>query len=116
MATRTGNERRLLLWAMLLSSLIGMAIWYIRRLTSAPVNEWFTETVVMFSYFTNLTNLIAVVMAAALLAGKGALYRWFKSPVVQAACCARCQGNRPGIDLFRGIYWTQSEWPVRLHG
>ena len=87
MATRTGNERRLLLWAMLLSSLIGMAIWYIRRLTSAPVNEWFTETVVMFSYFTNLTNLIAVVMAAALLAGKGALYRWFKSPVVQAACC-----------------------------
>lgn len=87
MATRTGNERRLLLWAMLLSSLIGMAIWYIRRLTSAPLNEWFTETVVMFSYFTNLTNLIAVVMAGALLAGKGALYRWFKSPVVQAACC-----------------------------
>jgi hypothetical protein len=87
MGVTNGSGRRLLLWMMLLSSVIGISIWYIRRLTHAPLPEWFSETVVMFSYFTNLTNLILIVMAAALLAGKGVLYRWFKSPVVQAACC-----------------------------
>ena len=87
MAIENGNERRILLWSMLLSSLVGLSIWYIRRLVNAPVNEWFSETVVMFSYFTNLTNLVIVVMAAALLTGKGRLYRWFSSPVVQSAWC-----------------------------
>lgn len=87
MNTKSGKERQLFLWAMLLSSLVGVAIWYVRRLTNAPVNEWFSETVVMFSYFTNFSNLIIIVMASALLVGKGALYRFFKSPVVQAACC-----------------------------
>ncbi len=87
MNTKNGNERRLLLWTMLFSSLLGISIWYFRRLTSAPVNEWFAETVVMFSFFTNLSNLIIIVMAGALLAGRGRLARWFSSPAVQAACC-----------------------------
>ena len=87
MEAQTRNERRLLLWAMLLSSLVGISIWYVRRLTGAPVNEWFSETVVMFSFFTNLTNLLIVLMAGALLLGRGRLSRWFSSPAVQAACC-----------------------------
>lgn len=72
---------------MLLSSLIGVTYWYIKRLTAAPFAEWGSETVVMFSFFTNFSNLIIIIMAAALLAGRGWLYGWFKSPVVQAACC-----------------------------
>lgn len=87
MDAQTSNERQLFLWTMLFSSLVGLSIWYIRRLTTAPVNEWFSETVVMFSYFTNLTNLVIIVMAGALLAGKGRLYNWFKAPAVQSAWC-----------------------------
>lgn len=87
MKTERQNEQKMWLWLLLSSSLIGISIWYARRLTAVPVNEWFSETVVMFSFFTNLTNLIIIVMAGALLVGKGWLYRWFKSPVVQAACC-----------------------------
>jgi len=66
---------------------MGLTIWYVKRLTSVTFSEWGEATVVMFSFFTNLTNLIIIVMAAALLAGRGILYRLFKSPVVQAACC-----------------------------
>lgn len=72
---------------MLISSLTGVAYWYIKRLTAVPFSEWASETVVMFSFFTNLTNLLIIVMAGALLLGRGRLYRWFKSPVVQSACC-----------------------------
>lgn len=81
------GEQRLLLWAMLLSSLIGISIWYLERLSSAPLNEWAGETVTTFSFFTNFTNALIIVMAAALLAGRGRLYSWFRSPAVQAACC-----------------------------
>lgn len=86
MAKRS-SERQLLLWMMLLSSLVGISIWYVRRLTAVPPSEWFRDTVVMFSFFTNLTNLVVIFMAGALLAGKGRLYNWFKSPVVQSAWC-----------------------------
>ncbi len=72
---------------MLLSSLIGISIWYLERLSSAPLNEWAGETVTTFSFFTNFTNALIIVMAAALLAGRGRLYSWFRSPAVQAACC-----------------------------
>ncbi len=72
---------------MFLSSLTGLTIWYVKRLTSVSFSEWGDATVVMFSFFTNLTNLLIIVMAGALLAGRGRLYRWFNSPVVQAACC-----------------------------
>ena len=60
---------------MFLSSLTGLAIWYVKRLTSVTFSEWGDATVVMFSFFTNLTNLIIIVMAGALLAGRGRLYR-----------------------------------------
>ena len=79
------NERRLFLWAMLLSSLIGISIWYIKSLASAPFSAWGQETVVTFSYFTNFSNAMIIVMAAALLLGRGRLYNWFKSPSVQSA-------------------------------
>ncbi|MEM7113043.1 MAG: Pr6Pr family membrane protein [Chloroflexota bacterium] len=81
------NEQRLLLWLMFLSSLIGISIWYIRRLAGTPLEEWGSATVTTFSFFTNLTNLIIIIMAAALLFGSGRLHNWFKSPSVQAACC-----------------------------
>lgn len=81
------TERQLLLWVMLLSSLTGITIWYVERLADVPYGEWVSASVVMFSYFTNFTNLIIIVMAGVLLFGRGRLYNWFKSPVVQAACC-----------------------------
>jgi len=84
---KMGNECRPLLWALLLSSLIGVAFWYIQRLAASPIGHWPSETVITFSYFTNLTNLIAIIMAAALLVGRGKLYNWFRLPTVQAACC-----------------------------
>jgi hypothetical protein len=80
-------ERKLLLWALLLSSLSGILIWYGERLAAAPFNEWVGATVVNFSYFTNFSNLIIIVMAGALLFGRGRLYDWFKSPAVLSACC-----------------------------
>ncbi len=79
------NERRILLWAMLLSSLTGISIWYIRRLVAVPLSEWGSQTVETFSYFTNLTNAMIIVMAAALLFGRNRLAYWFKSPSVQSA-------------------------------
>ncbi|GJM40241.1 MAG: hypothetical protein DHS20C20_05230 [Ardenticatenaceae bacterium] len=104
------NERRIWLWAMLLSSLIGISIWYARRLTSAPFAEWGTETVAMFSFFTNLTNLIIIVMAASLLAGKGVLYRFFKSPSVQAACCLYIAFVGIGFWFILGGAQNVSSW------
>ncbi len=79
------DERRILLWAMLLSSLTGISIWYIRRLVTTPMSGWGSQTVEMFSYFTNFTNLMIVVMAAALLFGRNRFSNWFKSPSVQSA-------------------------------
>lgn len=87
MDTSRQKERQILLWALLLSSVAGLSVWYMRRLTSAPVGEWLTETVEMFSFFTNLTNLLAIIMAAALLSGRGRLHAWFSRPPVQAAFC-----------------------------
>lgn len=87
MKAKRGSERQWLLWMMLLSSLVGVSIWYVRRLTAVPPSEWFRDTVVMFSFYTNLTNLVVIFMAGALLAGKGRLYSWFKSPAVQSAWC-----------------------------
>lgn len=84
---KSNNERQIFLWTMFLSSLTGVMIWYLKRLASVPFSDWGTSTVVMFSYFTNLSNLIIIIMAAALLFGRGRLYNWFKSPVVQSACC-----------------------------
>lgn len=87
MNERTRNERQILLWALFISSLIGTTYWYLKRLTAAPFDAWGSETVVFLSYFTTFTNLIVIVMAGALLFGRGRLHNWFKSPAVQAACC-----------------------------
>jgi hypothetical protein len=84
---KTDTQCRPLLWALLLSSLIGVSIWYVQRLAAAPLSQWGSQTVVTFSYFTTFTNLIAMTMAAALLAGRGKLSAWFGLPTVQAACC-----------------------------
>ena len=84
---KSKNERQFLLWVMFLSSLTGITIWYIQRLSSASFSGWATATVEMFSYFTNFTNLIIIIMAGALLLGRGWPYNWFKSPAVQSACC-----------------------------
>ncbi len=81
------TEPQVLLWALLLSSLTGILIWYSRNLAAAPFSEWGSVTITTFSYFTNFTNAIIIVMAAALLFGRGRLYRWFNAPAVQAACC-----------------------------
>ena len=81
------KEQRILLWVMMLSSVIGVGIWYVRGLMSTPFNEWLQRTVVTFSFFTNFSNAIIVVMAAALLFGRGRINRWFQSPSVQSACC-----------------------------
>ncbi|MCB8946350.1 MAG: Pr6Pr family membrane protein [Ardenticatenaceae bacterium] len=81
------TERHILLWAMLLSSLIGITIWYIKRLTAAPVGEWGAETVAWLSYFTIFSNLLAIIMAGALLYGRGRLAHWFQSPSRQSAIC-----------------------------
>jgi len=85
-ATYSG-EQRVWLWALLLSSLTGISIWYTQRLAAAPFTEWGAESVVTFSYFTNLTNAIVIVLAAALLRRRGRLYNWVKSSSVQAAVC-----------------------------
>lgn len=87
MKTENGKERQILLWAMLLSSLIGISIWYIQRLADTPLREWGSATAVTFSYFTNFSNAMIIVMAAALLWGRGRLANWFKSTSVQAAFC-----------------------------
>ena len=84
---KSKNERQILLWAMLLSSLIGITIWYVKRLAAAPLGEWGTETVAWLSYFTIFSNLLAIIMAGALLYGRGRLYNWFQSPSVQSAFC-----------------------------
>ena len=81
------NERQILLWAILLSSLIGITIWYIKRLAAAPINEWVVETVAWLGYFTIFSNLLAITMAGALLYGRGRVSNWFQSPSVQSAFC-----------------------------
>lgn len=81
------NEQRLLLWVMLLSSFTGIFIWFIRRLVDTPLAEWISSTVTTFSFFTNLTNLLIIIMATSLLFGRGRLHQWFQSPSVQSACC-----------------------------
>ncbi|RMG91103.1 MAG: hypothetical protein D6706_18650 [Chloroflexi bacterium] len=87
MKTEQSREQQLLLWALLLSSLIGISIWYIQRLAATPVREWGSATVVTFSYFTNFSNGMIIVMAAALLWGRGRLANWFQSASVQSAFC-----------------------------
>lgn len=87
MTKANDSERRALLWALLVSSLIGISYSYIQRLAAGSVGEWFSVTAITFSYFTNFSNLIAIVMASALLSGRGRLYDFFKSPSVQSACC-----------------------------
>jgi len=77
--------QRMLLWVWLTSSAVGVGIWHVRRLVNAPVSEWLTEHIITLSYFTNLTNTLIVVMAAALLTGRGRLARWFSPAPVQAA-------------------------------
>ena len=84
--TAKAVERRIWLWMMLLSSLSGISIWYFQRLADAPLREWGAQTAVTFSFYTILSNAIIVVMAAALLLGRGRLYTWF-TPSVQAASC-----------------------------
>ncbi len=81
------KERPILLWALLLSSFSGIMIWYIGRLTATPFNEWLDATITTFSFFTTLTNAAVIVMAGALLYGRGRLYDWFKLPAVQSAWC-----------------------------
>lgn len=87
MTTVNKTEQKILLWGMLLSSLTGVSIWYIQRLVDSPFREWGGATMTTFGYFTNFSNLIIIVMAAALLLGRGRLYQWFKNPAVQSACC-----------------------------
>ncbi len=84
--TATGSSRRVILWVWLASSAVGVGIWHVRRLVEAPVSEWLTETIITLSYFTNLTNILIVLMAWGLLRERGRLARWFASPSVQAAC------------------------------
>jgi hypothetical protein len=81
------KEQRIWLWIMLLSSSIGVSIWYFRGLASTPIADWWQKTIFTFSFFTNFSNGIIVVMAAALLIGRGPLYNVFKSASVQAASC-----------------------------
>lgn len=81
------KERKLLLWVMLVSSLTAVVIWYVRALVEAPVVTWGSVTARTFSFFTISTNSLIILMTGALLWGRGRLYDWFKSPVVQAACC-----------------------------
>jgi hypothetical protein len=84
-STGQASSRRLLqVW--LLSSLVGVSIWHVRRLVEAPVSEWVTETIITLSYFTNLTNILIVAMAWALLRRRGRLAGFFAAPSVQAAC------------------------------
>ena len=72
--------RRPVLQVWLWSSLIGVSIWHVRRLVEAPVSEWLTETIITLSYFTNLTNILIVVMAWALLRGRGRVAEFFAAP------------------------------------
>lgn len=105
------TEPKKILWVMLISSLTGISYWYLKRLIAAPASDWFSETVVMFSYFTNLTNLLIVIMAAALLAGRGRLYNWFKFPAVQAACCLYIAFVGIGFwFILGGPTYVQSVW------
>ena len=86
---KTGNpdEGRIWLWAMLLSSLTGTLIWFIQELSAVPFSQWGQQTEITFSYFTELSNVIIIIMATVLLFGRGRLFNWFKSPSVQSACC-----------------------------
>lgn len=86
MEAKQSSEQKIWLWLMLVSSLTGISIWYVKRLSAAPISAWGSETAVTFSYFTNLSNAIIIIMAATLLAKRGPLYNWFRSPSVQAAC------------------------------
>ena len=81
------QERNLYLWLLLLSSLTGISIWYGRRLIAAPLADWGTQTMETFGYFTNLTNVLVIFMAASLLIGHGRLYSWFRKPSVQSGVC-----------------------------
>ncbi len=81
------QEQRILLWLMLLSSFIGVMFWYVQRVSLASFGEFFSTTVTWISFFTNITNVLIVVMAVSLLFGNGRLHQWFSSPIVQSALC-----------------------------
>ncbi len=79
------SAARALLFVWLASSVIGVGIWQVNRMASSSVVDWPAQTVITFSYFTNLTNALVVVLAGALLVGRGRLARWVAAPPVQAA-------------------------------
>lgn len=113
------QERRIFLWVMLGLSLTAVLVWYAKRLVAAPVGEWGRETAVLFSYFTNSTNSLMVIMTGALLAGRGRLYEWFKWPGVQTACCLYIAFVGLGFWLLLGGpqgLETVSDWIPEIFG
>ncbi len=78
---------RILQWAILVSSLSAILIWWIQRLLESPLSLWLSQTITFFSFFTIWSNTLIVIMMVALMTQRGALYRFFERPSVQAACC-----------------------------
>lgn len=85
MGTELTVAQRAVLATWLASSAVGVGIWQANRMASSSIGEWPSQTVITFSYFTNSTNALVIVLAAALLVGRGRLARWAASPSVQAA-------------------------------
>lgn len=85
MTTELTTRQRAVLAVWLASSAVGVGIWQANRMAASSVADWPAQTVVTFSYFTNSTNALVIVLAAALLAGRGRLARWAAAPPVQAA-------------------------------
>lgn len=80
-------KRPVLLWALFLSSLIGIVLGYQNIVSFASPAVWLSTTFVWISFFTELTNTIVVIMTGSLLWGNGRLATWFKKPAVQSAVC-----------------------------
>ncbi len=80
--------RRLLLWTLLSSSVVGVTVFYGLTVTGDPAEELglLKASIRYFAYYTITSNIIAAVFAGLLLAeGDGSLARFARRPTVQTA-------------------------------
>lgn len=80
--------QRVLLWGLLLSSVVGVAVFYGLTVTGESAEEFglFKATIRYFAFYTVSSNVLAAVFAGLLLFGnEGRLARFARRPTVQAA-------------------------------
>ena len=81
-------HQRLVLWALLLSSVLGVVVFYGLTVTGESAEELglFKATIRYFAFYTISSNVLGAVFAGTLLfGGEGRLARFARRPTVQAA-------------------------------